>query len=61
METLEKLPEKKEEKKFTLISIGQQKKPEKQGFKTGVLGLKDKSQLLKGKKQPQLSFDFEDI
>jgi hypothetical protein len=30
----------------------------KQGFKTSVLGLKDKTELLKSKKAPQLSFDY---
>jgi hypothetical protein len=60
MEVLEKVVEKREEKKFTLVSIGERrrKEGEKQGFKTSVLGLKDKTELLKGKKQAQLSFDY---
>ena len=51
-----------------MVNVGLQKldrrdkkEPEKQGFNTEVLKLKDKTELLKGKKPPQLSFDYEDI
>lgn len=60
MDVLKKVAE-----KSRIVSVGLQKiekkKEEKQGFNTTVLGLKDKTELLKGKKIQQLSFDMEDI
>lgn len=65
MDKLEKLPDKPAAPATKMVRVGLQKlerrdkkEPEKEGFKTEVLGLKDKSELLKGKKPPQLSFDY---